>query len=317
MTEGTRRGVLLVNLGTPAAPTPPAVRSYLAEFLGDPRVVDLPRWLWLPILYLFVLTFRPRRSARAYRKVWRDDGSPLLVFSEGLRGKVAARLDGVPVALGMTYGEPSVGQALDALGDVDEVVVLPLYPQNSGTTTGASEDAVARATRGRSLSVRTVPTYATDPGYIAALAASVREAWSDREADTLLLSFHGIPVSYVDKGDRYPEECEATAAALREALDLPAERCLLAYQSRFGPQQWLGPSTEDELRRLGARGGSVDVLCPGFATDCLETLEEIAMEGNETFNAAGGGELRVIPCLNDRDDHADAIATILRPLTLP
>lgn len=315
MTNPTRRGVLLVNLGTPDAPTPPAVRRYLAEFLADPRVVNLPRWLWLPILYLFVLTFRPRRSARAYAKVWRDDGSPLLVFGERLRDKVAARLD-VPVALGMTYGEPSVERALDAL-DVDEVVVLPLYPQNSGTTTGASEDAVARATAGRSVTTRTVASYATDPAYIAALAASVREAWAERTPDTLLLSFHGIPVSYVEAGDGYPAECEATAAALREALGDDGERCVLAYQSRFGPQEWLGPSTEDELKRLGALGGSVDVLCPGFAADCLETLEEIAMEGKETFHEAGGGEFRAIPCLNDRDDHAAAIAEILRPLTLP
>ncbi len=314
-------GVLLVNLGTPDAPDAWSVRRYLAQFLADPRVVELPRAVWLPILYLFVLTFRPFRSARAYRKVWRDDGSPLLVFSEGLRVKVAdvlatRRGAPVPVALGMTYGKPSLKDALAELraAGCTDITCLPLYPQYSGSTTGASLDALYAAVAGERVvpALRTVNTYATEPAYIDALAASVREAWTDGEPEVLLLSFHGIPKRYVEAGDPYLAECQQTAAALRAALGLDEHRCRMSFQSRFGPDTWLGPPTDDTLEGLAKEGvKTVDVLCPGFSADCLETLEEIAMEGAEIFREAGGERLRAIPCLNDRVDHAEALVDVL------
>lgn len=323
MTEPRRRlGVLLANVGTPDAPTYWAVRRFLRQFLSDPQVIKLSRWLWLPILYVFILTFRPFRSARAYRRIWTRDGSPLLVHgraqAEGVQERLRARFgEDVEVVLGMSYGTPSVASALSQLEAVGcgRVLCLPLYPQGSGTTTGSvRQQVVKEATTSLaegSGAVEFLPSYPTEASYIAALACSVRAAWAGGEPEVLLLSFHGIPSSYVSAGDDYPAECRATASALRTELGLSEDRVQLAYQSRFGPTEWTGPSFLERLDALAAEGVErVDVLCPGFASDCLETLEEIGIEGKEHF-AGLGGTLRLIPCLNDSGQHLDALASML------
>ncbi len=316
-----RIGILLANVGTPDAPTYWAVRRFLAQFLSDRRVVNLSRWLWLPILYLFVLTVRPFRSARAYRKVWTEQGSPLLVHGKAQAGAIQAVLrerlgDRLDVVLGMAYGTPSLHSALSDLQEAgcERLICLPLYPQYSGSTTGSLSDQLS--TQQQALAVdkpfETVDSYCSDPNYISALISSVHEAWRDSKPEALVLSFHSIPRSYVEAGDPYQDQCEQTAQLLRAGLDLPDDRIHLAYQSRFGPMEWLSPSTQDTLRRLAeAKTQRVDVLCPGFSADCLETLEEIGIAGRELFEAAGGGELRLIPCLNARKEHIEALSTLL------
>ncbi len=314
-------GVLVSNLGTPAAPTPAAVRRYLAEFLADPRVVELPRALWWLILHAFVLPFRPRRSARLYARVWSREGSPLLVASraiaEGVEARLRARVaEPVRVALGMRYGEPAIGRALRELGEAGcaRILVLPLYPQYSSTTTGSTFDAVAdELSRWRRVpALRTVSSYHDDPAYVAALAASIRESWSAVGApELLLLSFHGLPQRYVDAGDSYRDQCLATARLLRAALGVPEERVEVSFQSRFGREPWIEPATDATLLRLARAGaGRVDVACPGFAADCLETLEEIAITNRERFLEAGGRELRYVPALGGRPDHLDVLAAL-------
>ncbi len=314
-------GVLVSNLGTPQAPTAAAVRRYLAEFLWDPRVVELPRPLWWLILNLAVLPLRPRRSARLYAKVWGRDGSPLLVASRAITAGLTARLrERIPapvhVALGMRYGEPAIRDALRELAahGCSRILVLPLYPQYSSPTTGSTFDAVAAELAGwrRVPELRTVSSYHDDPAYVAALAASIREAWAAAGApERLMLSFHGLPQRYVDAGDHYQGECLATARLLRAALDWPQERLVVSFQSRFGRDPWIQPATDATLLRLAGEGaGRVDVVCPGFAADCLETLEEIAITNRERFLAAGGGELRYIPALGARADHLDALAAL-------
>ncbi len=321
--EPARVGVLLANLGTPDAPTPRALRRYLREFLSDPRVVELPRPLWWFILSAFVLPFRPRRSARLYRAVWRPDGSPLLTISRRQAAGVATRLGaeiGTPasVELGMRYGSPSIPAALRALRDAGclRIVVLPLYPQYAAATSGSTFDAVAAEfSRWRWVpELRTVLAYYDDPGYVAALCASIREAWSrGGQPERLLFSFHGIPRRYFDAGDPYFCHCQETARLVVEGLGFPAERASVAFQSRFGREEWLRPYTDETLRGWGRAGlASVDVVCPGFAADCLETLEEIAVENRDVFVSAGGGRFRYIEALNDRSDHLDAIAGLLR-----
>ncbi len=314
-------GVLVANLGTPDAPTAGAVRRYLGEFLADPRVVELPRPLWWLILHAFVLPFRPRRSARLYARIWTREGSPLLLASRAIADGVAERLRArlpapVHVALGMCYGEPSIRAALRELAarGCARILVLPLYPQYSSTTTGATFDAVAAELSGwrRVPELRTVSSYHDDPAYVAALAASVRESWSGTGApDRLLLSFHGLPQRYVDAGDTYRDQCLATARMLRAALGVPEEHVVVSFQSRFGREPWIGPATDATLLALAADGGGrVDVACPGFAADCLETLEEIAITNRERYEEAGGRELRYIPALGARADHLDALAAL-------
>lgn len=314
-------GVLLVNLGTPDAPTVPALRRYLAEFLSDPDVVTLPRLLWLPLLYLVVLRTRPAKSAAAYAKVWTPEGSPLLVNSRALEAKLTVALQqqlGKPavLALGMRYGNPSITSALEALrhGGATRLLVLPLYPQYAAATTASSFRAVTRALRrlGWSVPVQQVHDYHADSAYIAALAESVRGHWARQgRAAKLLFSFHGIPQQVSDAGDPYAGQCMVTAAALATQLKLAEGEWRATFQSRFGPAAWLKPYTEESMREYAAQGiKEVDVLCPGFAADCLETLEEIALRYGESFRAAGGERLRYIPALNDRDAHVQALASL-------
>jgi ferrochelatase len=294
------------------------VRRYLVEFLSDPRVVDAPRWLWLPLLRGVIAPVRSFRSARAYRKVWMDQGSPLRVLSERLCRGVAQELEGsgVRVALAMRYGEPSVASAVAGLGPVSRLVVLPLYPQYSGTTTASVFDAVALALRARSRlpNLRFVREYDQDPAYLDALADSVRAHRAGHgAAEHLLCSFHGIPERYVRAGDPYADQCQRTVLALAERLGLGREQCSLSYQSRVGREPWLGPDTESRLVEL-ARSGTrrVEVICPGFAVDCLETLEEIALRAAERFREAGGERLDYIPALNDTPAHAALLAQLIR-----
>jgi len=315
-------GVLVTNLGTPAAPTTAAVRRYLAEFLADPRVVELPRWLWLPILYGVILPVRPRRSAAAYRLVWTEDGSPLLVNARRQAAALEEVLNrggrgAVKLALGMRYGEPSIASALTSLEQAGarRVLVLPLYPQYSASTTASTYDAVfATMARVRRIpELRLVCDYHDHPGYIEALAESVRAARRARpEGGRLLMSFHGLPQRYCDAGDPYELQCRETARRVAECLDEPADNWAVAFQSRVGREKWLQPYTEDVLREWAEAGvDRVEVLCPGFSADCLETLEEIAMRGEELFRASGGASLHYIPALNAEPKHIDALADIV------
>jgi ferrochelatase len=319
-------GVLLVNLGTPEAPTPSAVRRFLQQFLSDPRVVELPRPLWWLILNGVILRIRPSRSAEAYEKIWTDNGSPLLLFSSQLAERVAARLDEQApgffrVELGMTYGQPSIPDAIDRLQQAGarRLLVVPLYPQYSGTTTASVFDCVTGKLQG----VRWVPEtrfinqYHDAPAYIGALAASIRDYWQEHGRGAhLLLSFHGVPRYTLDGGDPYHCQCRKTGRLLAAALGLDDDEWTLSFQSRVGRAEWLRPYTDETVKALGGRGiERLDVVCPGFSTDCLETLEEIAMQNAEFFAESGGGELRYIPALNARDDHVDLLAGLVKQHT--
>jgi len=313
-------GVLLTNIGSPDAPTAKALRTFLREFLSDRRVVEAPRVVWWLVLNLFILPFRPRRSARLYANIWSEHGSPLMATSchqaTGLAQALTARAGRtIPVALGMRYGSPSIEHGLDRLHEMgcDRVLILPLFPQYSASTTAASFDGVADVMRRRrSLpDMRFVRDYHDDPGYIAALASSIREAWAtERPAELLLMSFHGIPKRYADRGDPYPEQCATTAALLAKALGVEKDRWRMTFQSRFGPEEWLTPYTDETLKALGRNGVGIDTVCPGFAADCLETLEEMAITNRELYEKAGGRRFRYIGALDDRPDHISALAEI-------
>lgn len=318
-------GVLLGNLGSPSAPTPPAVASYLRQILGDPRVVEAPRLLWWLILNLIIIPRRRYRSARLYRKVWSDQGSPLLVTAEHQREALQTELgkrfnDLIPVATGMRYGQPDLADGLDRLRRMGcrRMLLLPLFPQASATSYGSYIDAAFKVTSTwrRVPELRTVAGYSDDQGYLDALAASVREHRAQRTApntgkNRLLISFHGIPQSYADAGDPYPQQCRETAKLLAQQLDLDPESWQLAFQSRFGRDPWLMPYTDQVLAEWGRQGVSADIICPGFSADCLETLEEIAISYRRLFLAAGGRELHYIPALNHRPDHIAALAGLV------
>ncbi|MBK7874851.1 MAG: ferrochelatase [Planctomycetes bacterium] len=310
------RGVLLSNLGTPASPSTADVQRFLDEFLSDPKVVRAPRWFWLPLLRRVILPRRAPRSAHAYAKVWSDRGSPLLAWSIEQRAAMQAELgDGYRVALGMRYGEPSLERGcaeLEAQG-VRELLLLPLYPQYSDTTNGTTIERVRELEAAGRVRVpwRAAPSFPDERGYIDALAVRTREHVRG-PVDHHVFSFHGLPERYVRRGDPYASECERTAAALARALDLGTERWTLAYQSKFGPGKWLGPATKDVLAEHARRGERVAVVLPGFAADCLETLEEIAIGLAEEFRAAGGRELVVVPALNAHPSWIRALATIVR-----
>ncbi|MGD2020659.1 MAG: ferrochelatase [Thiohalocapsa sp.] len=309
-------GVLMLNLGTPDAPTPTAVRRYLAEFLNDPRVVELPRPIWWLVLHGVILRVRPSRSARAYQSVWTERGSPLLDVAQrqtnGLRALLDARFGkGVRVELGMRYGKPSVPEALERLkqANVRRLLVLPLYPQYSGTTTASVFDAVTdELSTWRWLpELRFINQYHDDPNYIDAVAHSIRAYWDEHgEPERLLFSFHGIPKKYFMAGDPYHCHCHKTARLVVEQLDLPEDRWLVSFQSRVGRDEWLQPYTDETLKLWGADGvKQVHVIAPGFSADCLETLEEIDVENREYFLEAGGEDYHYIPCLNDDPRHLE------------
>ena len=314
--------VLLCNLGTPDAPTAPAVRRYLAEFLSDPRVVEIPRAVWLPLLHGVILPLRSAKSAAKYATIWTPEGSPLKLWTE----RQAKRLQGwlgehghrVRVAYAMRYGSPSIARELEALANAgaDRILIVPAYPQYSGTTTASVIDAVAQwaQTRRAVPELRFVNRYHDDRGYIQALAQSIERQWREHgRPDHLVMSFHGVPERTLHLGDPYHCECRKTARLLAEWLRLPAADYTVTFQSRFGKAKWLEPYTEPTLQAL-ARDGKrrVDVVCPGFTSDCLETLEEIAQEGRDAFLAAGGRSFHYIPCLNEDTEWIRALGGIVQ-----
>jgi len=313
-----KTAVLIANLGTPAAPEARPVGRFLREFLSDPRVVDLPRWLWLPLLYLVIVPLRSRRSAAAYSKVWTEEGSPLLVFTLRLAKKLSARLRGhAVVSAGMRYGEPSIAAALADFHSqgIQKLVVLPLYPQFSSTTTPSVFDAVdvALQTMHWQPDQHRVEHYYQHPQWIKAVADSIVAFQRDHgSADMLLFSLHGIPERYVQNGDPYAQQCRDSIAAIALQAGLHEGKWLLTYQSRVGREPWLQPYTDQVLEQLPQQGiQHVQVICPGFAVDCLETLEEIAMQNRELFEEAGGKSLRYIPALNDDEAHVEVMASLV------
>ena len=317
--------VILINLGTPEAATPKAVRTFLGQFLSDPRVVEIPRILWLIILNLFVLPFRPKPVAEAYSIVWTERGSPLRWITEdqvkGLTDEFAKRYEGLAptVCSAMTYGKPSIADTIDELYQSGHrrMVILPMYPQYSGSTTGAVYDQIARyIQRTRALpGLSIINAYFHKPEYTAALANSIHSFWAEHgRSEHLLFSYHGIPESYVAKGDPYTGHCECTTGGVVAALKLTDKDYTMTYQSRFGKAEWVKPYTDKTIEALAAKGvKSIDVICPAFAADCLETLEEIAEQNRDAFIEAGGEQLRLIPCLNASEPHIKALADILDP----
>lgn len=317
-------GVLFTNLGSPDDKSVPAVRRYLREFLSDRRVIDLNRAAWLPILYGAILTVRPRKSAQGYRSVWMDEGSPLIVYARrqatGIQAKLDAQLSTpVHVALAMRYGNPSIESGLEELhaAGCRKVLIFPAYPQYSATTVATTFDKVSEVLEDwpEPPALRQINRYHDDPGYIGALENSVREHWDEHgRADKLVMSFHGIPKRYVKQGDPYPRDCGITAQLLAEKLGLSRNEYKVCFQSRFGREPWLQPYLDATMKAWGADPGinTVDVICPGFSADCLETLEEIEEENRAYFEQAGGEALRYIPALNDREDHIEMFARLIR-----
>ncbi|MCB1961412.1 MAG: ferrochelatase [Rhodocyclaceae bacterium] len=317
-----RTGVLLVNLGTPQAPTAAALRPYLKQFLSDPRVVEIPRLAWWPILNLIILNTRPAKSAKKYASIWTDEGSPLAVHTQRQAKLLAGHLGEAGhrdwmVEWAMRYGSPSIPAVLDRMraAGCDRILVVPLYPQYAGSTTASVMDEVAASLRAwRNLpELRFVRSYHDAPGYIDALAARVHAHWEKHgAAERLILSFHGVPRFTLDKGDPYHCECQKTARLLTDALGVPAERVQVTFQSRFGKAEWLQPYTQPTLEALARKGmRSVDVMCPGFAADCLETLEEIGMECKEAFLSHGGERFGYIPCLNEDEAWLRALTQLV------
>lgn len=309
--------MLLVNLGTPSAPNAQALRRYLAEFLSDPRVVEIPRLLWLPLLYCVILPLRVPRVAKLYQRIWMEGGSPLRVYSEHLAQALTAKLETSAVRLAMRYGEPSIPAVLRELREsgLRKLTVLPLYPQYSATTTASVFDAIARELAGwrQVPELRFISDYFAEPAWISAVTASIR-AYREKHgsASHLLFSFHGLPQRYVAAGDPYADQCQASAQAIALALGLGESEWSLSYQSRVGREPWLQPYTSETVCDLARRGiTTLDVVCPGFAVDCLETLEEIAIQNAEFFTHAGGRELRYIPALNDAPAHVEALVAVL------
>ena len=318
--QASRTAVLLVNLGTPDAPTPSALRRYLAQFLGDPRVVEIPRWIWMAILHGIILRVRPAKSAHKYASIWTPEGSPLKVWTERQAQALQQAMDReqlpVLVRYAMTYGSPSIDAQLDALKaeGATRILILPAYPQYSGTTTAAVLDGVYRwSQRCRAIpEFRFVNRYHDDPGYIEALAQRLETHWqANGRGEQLVMSFHGVPERTLHLGDPYHCECYKTARLLAERLGLSKEQYRVTFQSRFGKAKWLEPYTEPTIRSLAREGVKrVDVVCPGFTSDCLETLEEIAMEVRQAFLTEGGEVFHYVPCLNAEPRWIQALAGI-------
>lgn len=312
-------GILLTNLGTPDAPTTPALRRYLAEFLADPRVIEIPRVIWLLILHGIILRIRPKKSAALYKSVWTSEGSPLLAISKQQQLAIQAQLGaGYSVKLGMRYGNPSIASVLRELQSegVRKIVVLPLYPQYAGPTTGSTFDAIAKEFR----TWRWVPefhfvnNYCDEPLYIEALANSVREhIEKNGTPQKIIFSYHGMPKRYLTAGDPYFCLCQKTTRLVQERLGLDKNLCLTSFQSRFGKAEWLKPYTDQTLADLPKSGiKNIAILSPAFSADCLETLEELAVENRHAFMAAGGEKYSYIPALNDRNDHIHALVELLK-----
>jgi len=316
--KNSKTAILLANLGTPEAPRRAAVARFLREFLSDPRVVDLPRYLWLPLLYLVIIPLRAGRSAAAYRKIWWPEGSPLLVLTQRLCDQLVLKLTGKAVVdVGMRYGEPSIHKALDQfrLSGACRLIVLPLYPQFSASTTSSIYDAVEQALKAMEWQpeIQRIGQYHDQPGWIEAVAASIRAFREIHgKAEKLIFSMHGLPKRFVENGDPYEDQCRQSIESIVSALGLKQDEWLLTYQSRVGHEPWLQPYTDISLQELAASGVKhVQVVCPGFAVDCLETLEEIAIQNRDRFVAAGGEKLEYIPALNDSEQHADLLLELV------
>ena len=317
-----RTGILLTNLGTPDTPTPAGLRKYLAEFLSDPRVIELPRLLWWPVLHGIILRTRPRRSARIYQKIWTEEGSPLLAISirqlTAIKDSLRERIHGpVQVELAMRYGNPSIKSALDRLrqANVQRLLVFPLYPQYSAATTASTYDAVAEVLQGWRWvpELRMLNHYHDNAAYIDALIDSIREFWAEHgKQDRLLFSFHGLPKHYFLAGDPYFCQCHKTARLVAEQLELEDGDWQVSFQSRFGAREWLRPYTDETLINWGRQGiRRISVICPGFAADCLETLEEIRLQNRDYFLNAGGETFSYIPALNDQPAHMHALTSLV------
>lgn len=322
--DAMKSAIVFINLGTPYAPTPRAVRQFLREFLSDRRVVEVPRLIWLLILYLIILPLRPRRVAKAYQQIWFGEVSPLRHFSDQLVSGVGSKIaehypdKDIEVHLAMTYGEPSLTGVLDSAlaNGCERLLFVPLYPQYSATTTAAAMDVVMRYFAAK----RDIPhwswirDYHDHPEYIAALAGSIEAHWREQgRGDYLLASFHGIPKRNIDLGDPYQAHCERTAKLVAERLGLKNSEWQLSYQSRLGKAEWLQPYTDKTLAVLPSKGiKKLDVICPAFAVECLETLEEIDGEGHDIFTESGGDAFRYIPCLNDSDIHQNLMLALCK-----
>ncbi|MFA0087233.1 ferrochelatase [Vibrio sp. 10N.261.51.F12] len=316
MSMAPNTGVLLVNLGTPDAPTPKAIRAFLGEFLHDHRVVDMTRWLWCPILHGVILPIRSPKVAKLYQSVWMEEGSPLMVYSVRQAKALQTRLN-VPVELGMTYGNPSLKHGLSSLlkQGVEKVIVLPLYPQYSGTTSAAVFDGLAKACKAFPTipSMNFIRDYYQHPLYIKALAQKVKAHWDKHGQNYLLCSYHGIPKRYADNGDVYPLHCEQTTKLLADELGLDDSQIGMSYQSIFGREEWLKPYTAKTLETLPSQGiKRLNVITPAFSVDCLETLEEIAVECRDIFVEAGGESYQYIECLNDSEIHIDMMVDLVQ-----
>ena len=314
----SKKGVLLINLGSPASTKTSDVRRYLKQFLWDKRVVNLPRALWWLILHVIVLPFRPRKSARAYKKIWQPQGSPLILHTHALTKKIESLVDSdkVLVNYAMRYGKPSIKKKLAQFKqqECDEIIIIPLYPQYSSTTTASVYDEVSTLLQAwRAIpSLHFISQYYQHPLYIKAIVQSIQKAWKYQKSELLLISFHGLPKQLTDWGDPYFEQCQTSAQLIAQALKLNDDQWKLVFQSRFGKAEWLKPYCVDVLKELPTQGvKNIDVICPGFATDCLETLEEIAITNQEIFTQAGGNNYYYIPALNDSDSHTELMLDLI------
>ena len=316
-----RQGILLCNLGTPDAPRPAELRRYLKEFLSDPRVVEIPRLLWWMILNLIILRIRPRRSAKLYQSVWTEAGSPLMLYSQqqvkSVKHRLAEKYGDIPVVLGMRYGNPSMASAIKELTDqnVRDIIVLPLYPQYAGATTGSTFDGIAKTfTKLRWVQeLQFINGYHKSEGYLEALCSTIKRHIDEHgQPDKLVFSYHGTPERYLKNGDPYHCFCHQTTRLVREKLGFDESQVMTTFQSRFGREPWLQPYTDKTLEQLPENGVKhVAVICPGFSSDCLETIEEINMEARESFIESGGEQFHYIPWLNDEPAHIDALVSIL------
>ncbi len=320
--NGMGTGVLMVNLGTPDEPSTRSLRPYLSQFLGDPRVIEYPRWFWMPVLHGIILNVRPRRSAKLYKTIWTDEGSPLLSLTQSLAQKVQDELhtsgeDSITVVTAMRYGQPSIKSGLEKLraAGVRRILILPLFPQYSATTTATIFDVVFDELKKYRWmpELHTITAYHDHPLYIQGLVESIQNYWTEHgRSQRLLFSFHGIPLSYEKKGDPYRHYCRQTAQLVAQQLNLNEEDYRVCFQSRFGPEEWLQPYTDKTLEGWAEEGlQSVDTICPGFAVDCLETLEEMAGQNKEIFLEAGGEDYQYIPCLNDGEAQVQLVTSLV------